>query len=118
MRQTIEVEVLATPEATVVEAKGGTYLETGMRLVAQGYAKKHPKDTNDAEVGHALAVSRALRELADAYEKRAWERINHPCTYKYATGGMLTTTPQFSYDIEGTFDQKWLDRMLGGGVKK
>lgn len=78
MRQTIEVDVLATSEATVVEMKGGTYLETNPAFVAQGHAKKHPNDTHDPETGHALAMARALRQLAEAYEKRAQERIDHP----------------------------------------
>jgi hypothetical protein len=59
MHQTIQVDVLATSEATVVEVRGGTYLETNPALVAQGAAKKHPNDEHDAEVGHALAMSRA-----------------------------------------------------------
>lgn len=78
MRQTIQVDVLTTDEATVAEVQGTTYREANRGdLVAQGYAKKHPKDENDVEVGHALAMSRALKALAETYEKRAWERINN-----------------------------------------
>lgn len=114
MHQTIQVDVLATSEATVVEVKGGTYLESYPALVAQGYAKKHPNDEYDAEVGHALAMARALKELAESYEKRAWERINHPITYKYATGGIL---PRYSTTVTGKFDHNWLDQVLGKGMK-
>lgn len=104
MRQTIEVDVLATSEATVVEVKGGTYLETNRgNLVAQGYAKKHPNDTHDAEVGHALAMARALKQLAESYEKRAWERIEHPLVYTYVADGVKTWT------VDGT----WLDSLIG-----
>ena len=92
MRQTIQVDVLATDEATVAEVQGTTYEETYRGdLLGKGYAKKHPNDEHDAETGHALALARALRELADVYEKRAWERINRPTTpaYTYADGGIL-----------------------------
>jgi hypothetical protein len=90
MRQTLQVDVLTTEEATVVEVQGTTYAETYQgNLKANGYAKKHPNDEHDAEVGHALAMARALKELAESYEKRAWERINHPRTYTYAYGGVV-----------------------------
>lgn len=114
MRQTIQVDVLLTDEATVAEVRGGTYLESNPTYVAQGYAKKHPKDNHDAEVGHSLAMARALKALAETYEQRAWDRINNPRHYTYATGGMLTTAPKFSYDTEGKFDHKWLDSVLRG----
>lgn len=80
MHQTITVDVLTTSEATVVEVKGGAYREATAGLVAQGAAKKHPNDEHDAEVGHALAMSRALKALAESYEKRAWDRINRETT--------------------------------------
>lgn len=93
MHQTIQVDVLATSEATVVELRGGTYLETNPAFVAQGDAKKHPKDEHDPEIGHALAMARALHSLAETYEKRAAERINNPTRQAYAYGGMLS--PKF-----------------------
>ena len=115
MRQTIEATVLTTPEATVVEVEGSSSIETYRgNLKATGYAKKHPNDTHDPEVGHSLAMARALRELADTYEKRAWERINHPLAHAYATGGTVTTAPKFSYELEGKFDHKWFDTVLRG----
>lgn len=113
MHQTIQVDVLATSEATVVEVKGGTYLESYPALVAQGSAKKHPNDEHDAEVGHALAMARALKELAESYEKRAWERINNPRTYVYADGGYVTKLDPGAYTHTGKFDHAWLDRIIG-----
>ena len=118
MRQTIEVDVLATSEATVVEVRGGTYLETNPAIVAQGAAKKHPNDSHDPEIGHALAIARALHALAESYEKRAQERIEHPQRFRYATGGMITTPKFTAYDAEKVFDQTWLDRVLGRGIAK
>lgn len=114
MRQTIQVDVLATDEATVVEVTGGNYLETSRGLVAKGAAKKHPNDEHDAEVGHALAMSRALKELAEIYEKRAWERINNPRAYTtFATGGILTGLKPYSTTVSGKFDHDWLNSVLG-----
>lgn len=107
MRQTIEVDVLATSEATVVEVKGGTYLETNPRIVAQGFAKKHPNDTHDPETGHALAMARALRELAEAYEKRAKERIDNPIRYRFATGGIVPDSLKISRKTLKPYD--WSD---------
>jgi hypothetical protein len=92
MRKAIEVEVLATTEATVVEVRGGTYFESDSSFVGQGYAKKHPNDDNDCETGHALAMARALRQLADAYESRAQDRIDHPIHYRHAMGGVIPQT--------------------------
>ena len=73
------------------EARGGTFSNIG-ELSATGSAKKHPKDTSEPEVGFNLAVARALRALADQYEKRAepamdyanfpqrWAISADPCT--------------------------------------
>lgn len=111
MRQTISVDVLATDEATVAEVQGTTYQESNRgSLVGKGYAKKHPNDSHDAETGHALAMARALRELAEAYEKRAWDRINHPVRYVYATGAMLEP---FSATTTAKFDKDWFDKIVG-----
>ena len=123
MRQTIEATVLTTPEATVVEVEGSAHLETYRgNLKATGYAKKHPNDEHDAEVGHALAMARALRDLADRYEKRAWERINHPPqTVTYAIGGVMPENILRPYSMEvsgGGFDHAWLDRALGSNREK
>jgi hypothetical protein len=119
MRQTIQVDVLATDEATVAEVQGTTYEETYRGdLLGKGYAKKHPNDEHDAETGHALAMARALRELADVYEKRAWERINHPRTYTFANGGYVSTLKPSSVTHTGKFDHQWLDRVLGRGIEK
>jgi hypothetical protein len=106
MRQTIEVDVLSTTEATVVEVKGSTYREANRgHIKSQGFAKKHPKDSHDPEVGHSLAMARALRDLAEAYETRAWERINHPLqTVTYAKGGIFPSgiDPKYSVTFTGT----------------
>jgi hypothetical protein len=118
MHQTIQVDVLATSEATVVEVRGGTYLETNPALVAQGAAKKHPNDEHDAEVGHALAMSRALKALAESYEKRAWERINHPRTYRFADGGYVTSIDPTSATWTGKFDHEWLDKVFGKNARR
>ena len=70
MNKMINLTVLLDGEASVAEARGGTFSNVG-ELSATGSAKKHPKDTSEPEVGFNLAVSRALRALADQYEKRA-----------------------------------------------
>lgn len=116
MRQTVEVDVLTTPEATVVEVKGSSSLETYRgNLVAQGFAKKHPNDSHDPEVGHALAMSRALKDLAALYEKRAWDRINaNTTTTKFAIGGMVTDTPKYSMEISGKLDRDNWWRSIAG----
>lgn len=94
MRQTISVDVLATDEATVAEVQGTTYQESNRgSLVGKGYAKKHPNDEHDPEIGHALAMARALHSLAETYEKRAAERINRPTLPAYAYSGTLS--PKF-----------------------
>lgn len=105
MRQTIEATVLTTPEATVVEVEGSSALETYRgNLKATGYAKKHPNDTHDTEVGHSLAMARALRELADRYEKRAWDRINAKPP-KFATGGLVVSdSPKSTMEVSGKID--------------
>jgi hypothetical protein len=108
MRQTVEVDVLTTSEATVVEVKGGTYLQTNPELVAQGFAKKHPKDDHDAEIGHSLAMARALKALAESYEKRAWERINNPIeTRTFELTGYVTGIN--SIDSDSMSDYEWDD---------
>lgn len=108
MRQTINVDVLATDEATVAEVQGTTYRESNRgSLVGKGYAKKHPNDEYDAETGHALAMARALRELAESYEARAWERINTPVASKFAVGGLFSGL-KFAPDLTMSSDlAKW-----------
>jgi hypothetical protein len=73
----VNLTVLLDGNASVAEARGGTFSNIG-ELSATGSAKKHPKDPSDNEVGFNLAVARALRALADQYEKRAEEAMNHP----------------------------------------
>jgi hypothetical protein len=70
MNRLINVSVLLSEDATVAEARGSTLSNIG-ELSGTGAAKKHPKDTPEPEVGFNLAVARALRSLADQYEKRA-----------------------------------------------
>jgi hypothetical protein len=114
MRQTLHVDVLTTKEATVVEVEGTTYAQTYQgNLKASGYAKKHPNDEHDAEVGHALAMARALKELAESYERRAWDRINGSGETVFAYGGIVSKPHSVTYT--GEFDQAWLNRVLGKG---
>jgi hypothetical protein len=75
MNKMVNLTVLLDGEASVAEARGGTFSNIG-ELSATGSAKKHPKDTSEPEVGFNLAVARALRALADQYEKRA-EQAQH-----------------------------------------
>ena len=77
MNKSITLTVLLDGEAAVAEARGGTLTGIG-ELKGTGSAKKHPKDTSDAEVGFDLAVARALRALADQYELRAEQAMNMP----------------------------------------
>ena len=48
-----------------------TVILTGERYVGLGTAKRNPCDTYDRQTGIDIAMSRALRELADAMEKGA-----------------------------------------------
>jgi hypothetical protein len=102
MNKLVNLTVLTDKDAAVCEARGGTYASIG-ELSATGSAKKHPQDTSDNEVGFNLAVARALRALADQYEKRAEEAMSLPLrdvpqryiigmdpTFSY--GGLTTTT--------------------------
>ena len=75
MNRSISLTVLLDGEASVAEARGTTLSQVG-ELKATGSAKKHPKDPSEDEVGFNLAVARALRALADQYEKRA-EQAQH-----------------------------------------
>lgn len=77
MNKMVNLTVLQDGEAAVAEARGGTLTGLG-ELKGTGSAKKHPKDTSDAEVGFNLAVARALRALADQYELRAEQAMNLP----------------------------------------
>jgi hypothetical protein len=74
VNKTISVTVLLDGEASVAEARGSTLSNVG-ELSGTGSAKKHPNDSSDNEVGFNLAVSRALRALADQYETRANEAM-------------------------------------------
>lgn len=114
MRQTIEATVLTTPEATVVEVEGSSNIETYRgNLKATGYAKKHPNDSHDPEVGHALAMSRALKDLAALYEKRAWDRINTKTT-KFAIGGIVANPPKYTLEVSGKLDHDSWWRSIAG----
>jgi len=70
VNKTISLTVLLDGEASVAEARGSTYTNIG-EVTGTGSAKKHPKDKPDNTIGYNLAVARALRALADEYEKRA-----------------------------------------------
>ncbi len=72
MNKTVSLTVLLDGEASVAEARGGTFNGVG-EVIGTGAAKKHPKDSSDNAVGFNLAVARALRSLAEQYEKRANE---------------------------------------------
>jgi hypothetical protein len=70
VNKTITLSVLLHEDATVAEATGGTLRDIGT-VSAKGSAKRHPSDHPDDVIGFNLAVSRALRALADQYEQRA-----------------------------------------------
>lgn len=83
MNKMVNLTVLVDDEAAVAEARGSTLRGLG-ELRGTGSAKKHPDDSPDPEVGFNLAVSRALRALADQYELRAdqaAELTNYPQRY-------------------------------------
>jgi Domain of unknown function (DUF1876) len=71
----IPVDVIVTDEATVAEASFVEYERARDRQTVTGYAKKHPRDEVNAEIGFNLAVARALSALADEYAKRAAEAV-------------------------------------------
>lgn len=100
MLKTFSVNVLLSDDASVAEATGALHPYAVGEVRGKGAAKRHPKDSPDETVGYSLAVARALRDLADQYEKRAEEAQNYPpqrVVYGMdpaAPGGLVTyTTP-------------------------
>lgn len=72
----VEITVLSTPEATVAEARSAQMNDSlGENFTVNGYAKKHPKDKDNPEIGFNLAVARALVSLADEYAMRAAKAV-------------------------------------------
>lgn len=74
----VEVTVLATSEATVAQARSINPGVEGFpeQFTANGYAKKHPKDTDNPDIGFNLAVARALAELSAEYAQRAASEVH------------------------------------------
>jgi hypothetical protein len=107
MNKSVNLTVLLDGEASVAEARGSTLNNIG-ELRGTGSAKKHPKDHSDDEVGFNLAVSRALRALADQYELRAnqaAELTNYPPRYvlgmdpSAANGYIIATNPSLHSEV-------------------
>ncbi len=79
MNKTVHLTVLVSDETAVVEAQAPSFTENGEGSVkGAGWAKKHPNDKPDAEIGYNVAMARALRDLADKYDSRATEAMNNP----------------------------------------
>jgi hypothetical protein len=58
---TVEVDLEETLHRTDARASMSFH---GERLVGYGFARRHPSDENDPEIGEELATARALRDLA------------------------------------------------------
>lgn len=71
-----------TDEVVAVELTVQTY---GQEFTGKGWAKKHPKDRPNAEVGLALATSRALLDAAEQLTTYAQERIEQMASRQLAT---------------------------------
>lgn len=72
IRYGIEVTVIQDDVTTVAflnNAKSGQYID-------RGYARRHPLDARDPDIGHDLAVARAFANLADRYARKAERSIN------------------------------------------
>lgn len=100
MNKTISLTALVSDESAVVEAQTSSYSNIGT-VSATGWSKKHPNDEADNETGYNLAVARALRSLADEFEKRAEARMN---STTYVLSGYLTPAGGSTFTYTGTFD--------------
>ncbi|MFN2638119.1 MAG: dsRBD fold-containing protein [Gemmatimonadaceae bacterium] len=97
MNKTIYLTALVSDETAVVEASAPTRTENGEgSLSGTGWAKKHPNDKPDVEVGYNLAVARALRDLADSYELLANEAMENPVK-TFDMSGYVTGPVEMTY---------------------
>lgn len=74
-RWTVDVErPMIGSRVVAVRVTAKAYGSVG-RYEALGFAKRHPADDDDPEIGRCLALSRALHKLADQLETGARLRI-------------------------------------------
>lgn len=76
----VQVQVLADQDAAVAAVQASHWdAELGHPVATRttGSSKRERGDAHDPEVGELLAVSRALRKLADKLEKKAGSRMRH-----------------------------------------
>lgn len=95
MNKTIHLTALISDESAVVEVTAPTASEQGEgSLRVTGWSKKHPNDLPDRDIGFNLAAARALRALADEYEKRAAPDVAlQPYVYHFG----FPSTPTFTF---------------------
>lgn len=124
MNKTIHVTSVVSDETAAVEVNAPAFREQGEgSLTATGWAKKHPNDKPDSEIGYNLAVARALRNLADQYEKCADEAMNNPLqtvTYSSSVLSPYTITfdgkygsSDFNYNEDHLITKSYVDSNLG-----
>jgi hypothetical protein len=75
---TVQIQVFETDEYTSARADlhpdPGAHAQHPLR--GQGRARRNPADAEVPEIGDELAVSRALRDLADRLSSTAWRDIH------------------------------------------
>lgn len=64
---------VVTDEVATVELTGPN--NDGAPAVSTGWAKKHPMDAPNKEIGFNLAMARALANLSEVYAERAAEQV-------------------------------------------
>lgn len=110
MNKTVSFTVLVSDETAVVEATAPTLRESGEGSVkGSGWAKKHPKDKADQEVGYDVAMARALRALADEYDKRAEEAMANPVQHIF----LDALKQPYTMTLNGLYDSNYLSTLKG-----
>lgn len=114
MNKTVSFTVLVSDETAVVEATAPTLRESGEGSVkGSGWAKKHPNDKPDQEVGYDVAMARALRALADEYDKRAEELMTNPGQHTFLS---FDPASMYTMTLNGLYNTNDLSSVLGRGA--
>jgi hypothetical protein len=75
---TVQIQIFENDDHTSARAELRPDPATHATRLLRGYgrARRNPADPEVPEIGDELAVSRALRDLADRLSKAAWEDIS------------------------------------------